>query len=268
MILFKNSADTMDGVLKNAMHATDGRPQNIDKGDIILISQTKSTLLLGQKPIRWIMNFVSCEFDKNNESDKIWGRHWVYIIRGENVRPVEPFDIDEIKVTSKDYGSVQTHCSVEPEDEEVILNWIYEAIDTKTDESNFSAEEFKSGKALNSDELIRELDTKYSNKPEFKEKIVKAIQRPSLLSNAIKKKYGFTCRICGYPGFSKKGGGKYAEVHHMIELNEKAPETLQSWNIIVVCPLCHKKLHFADVKTEFSNPGWKITIEGKEYIIK
>lgn len=66
----------------------------------------------------------------------------------------------------------------------------------------------------------------------------------------------------------KKGGGKYAEVHHMLELNKLAPMTLQSWNIIVVCPLCHKKLHYADVKSEFLNPGWKIIIDGKDYVIK
>jgi 5-methylcytosine-specific restriction enzyme A len=41
--------------------------------------------------------------------------------------------------------------------------------------------------------------------------------------------------ICRYPGFLKKDGGKYAEVHHMIELNKKSPKTLQSWNLLVVC---------------------------------
>jgi 5-methylcytosine-specific restriction protein A len=34
--------------------------------------------------------------------------------------------------------------------------------------------------------------------------------------------------ICGYPGFSKKNGGKYAEVHHMIELNENAPKRFKA----------------------------------------
>lgn len=91
----------MEGVLNNAKHATDGKPHRIKPGDIILIAQTKSTLLPGQKPIRWIMNFVSCEADVNNLSDKIWGKHWRYIINGNNVRPIEPFDINEIKVTSK-----------------------------------------------------------------------------------------------------------------------------------------------------------------------
>ena len=54
----------------------------------------------------------------------------------------------------------------------------------------------------------------------------------------------------------------------MKELNEDAPDTLQSWNVIVVCPTCHKKLHYADVETEFLNPGWKIILDNKEIIIK
>ena len=39
----------MEGVLKNAMHATDGKPSDVKKGDIILISQTKNTLKKDEK---------------------------------------------------------------------------------------------------------------------------------------------------------------------------------------------------------------------------
>jgi 5-methylcytosine-specific restriction enzyme A len=268
MLLFKNSSKTMEGVLNNAKHATDGRPQNIKSGDIILIAQTKSTLLPEQKPIRWIMNFVSCEEDVNNLSEKIWGKHWRYLINGNNVRPVEPFDINDIKVTSKNYDAVQTYAIIELEDEEEVLNWISESTSTYVYDPNVFSSEFKEGKTLDYDELIQKLDVKYRNTPQFKETIVELIQRPSLLSNAIKEKYGYKCMICGYPGFSKKDGEKYAEVHHMIELNKKAPETLQSWNLLVVCPLCHKKLHYADMKSEFLDPGWKIVVDGEEHIIK
>jgi 5-methylcytosine-specific restriction protein A len=264
MILFKNKAETMEGVLGEAKHATDARPRNANRGDIILIAQTKDTLRPGQKPIRWMMNFVSCEEDVNNESDRIWGRHWRYIINGENVRPVEPFDIDEIKISSKNYGATRVHAEVNPEDEAIILGWISESIDYKPETRKSGLVEFKEGRTLNPDEIIKELDAKYANTPEFKETVTKLIRRPSALSNAIKEKFGYQCMICKYPGFEKKSGGKYAEVHHMIELNKEAPKTLQSWNLLVVCPLCHKKLHYADVKTEFLNPGWKILVEGKE----
>lgn len=268
MLLFKNSAKTMGGVLNNAKHATDGKPHHVKPGDIILIAQTKSTLLPGQKPIRWIMNFVSCEADVNNLSDKIWGKHWRYIINGNNVRPIEPFDINEIKVTSKNYDATMTFATIEPEDEEEVLKWISESMSNYAYNTGIFSNEFKEGKTLDSDELIQKLDLKYRNTPEFKETVVELIQRPSLLSSAVKEKYGYKCMICGYPGFLKKDGEKYAEVHHMIELNKKAPETLQSWNLLVVCPLCHKKLHYADVKSDFLDPGWKIVIDNQEHIIK
>jgi len=54
-------------------------------------------------------------------------------------------------------------------------------------------------KTLDYDELIKKLDLKYRNTPEFKETIVELIQRPSLLSNAIKEKYGYKCMISHIP---------------------------------------------------------------------
>jgi len=258
----------MQGVLENAMHATNGKPKGVNKGDLILIAQTKNTLNGGEKPIRWVMDFVSCEDDKTDLTLKIWGKKWRYIVKGENVRPVEPFDIMDIKISLKDYDAVQTHCRLLEEDEEQVLNWIYQSDIQEDDLIELMSKEFENGQQVSGDEYIKKLDLKYSSKPEFKEKVVKSIQRPSALSKAIKKKYGYTCRICGYPGFEKKGGGKYAETHHMLELNKLAPQTLQSWNVIVVCPTCHKKLHYANTKTEYLNQGWKITIDNKEYFIK
>ena len=267
MLIFKNDASTMDGVLRNAMHATDGRPSDINKGDIILIAQTKGTLLEGQKPIRWVMDFVSCNLDISDESKKIWGKKWQYVIRGENLRSVEPFDIDQIKVSKKNYGAIQTHGIVDSADEAVILKWIQEESRIAYDEGKVAAAEFELGILYSPDRLISEFDKKYSDTPAFKDIVVRQIQRPSALSAAIKEKYGYTCRICGYSGFRKKGGGLYAEVHHMIELSNLAPLTLQSWNLLVVCPTCHKKLHYGNVSVHPITKGWKIVIDAKELIV-
>ncbi len=267
MIIFKNDASTMDGVLRNAMHATDGRPSDINKGDIILIAQTKGTLSEDQKPIRWVMDFVSCNLDINDESKKIWGKKWQYIIRGENLRSVEPFDIDQIKVSKKNYGAIQTHGTVLPDDEDVILEWIQEERHTAYDERKIAAAEFELDNIYCPDDFIAEFDRRYSNTPAFKDIVTRQIQRPSALSAAIKEKYDYTCRICGYSGFRKKGGGMYAEVHHMIELSNLAPLTLQSWNLLVVCPTCHKKLHYGNVTVRPLNEGWGIVIDSEEIII-
>jgi hypothetical protein len=129
-------------------------------------------------------------------------------------------------------------------------------------------EEFESEKELSPQDFIQKLDSKYANSPQFEKKVVNAINRPSVISNKIKELYGSKCMICGYSGFEKKNGGKYAEVHHMIELNKQAPKTLQSWNVIVVCPTCHRKLHYGKVDSEFLNPGWKININGNEIILR
>lgn len=194
MLLFKNSSKTMEGVLNNAKHATDGKPHNVKPGDIILIAQTKGTLLPGQKPIRWIMNFVSCEEDVNNLSDKIWGKHWRYLINGKNVRSVEPFEINDIKVTSKNYDAVQTYAFIEPEDEKEVLKWISETGYVCKDDQETFAYEFKEGKNLEFDDIIKELDSRYSNTPEFTKRVVNNIKRPSLLSNSIKEKYCFVLK--------------------------------------------------------------------------
>lgn len=259
----------MEGVLKNASHATNGKPHEIKEGDIILIAQTKNTLNNGEKPIRWIMNYVSCKEDNEDMTLKIWGHKWRYIIKGENIRSVEPFDIMDIKISSKDYNAVQTHCQIEKEDEKLVLAWINQFNELNDNgESELISKEFNNGNELSAEDYIQKLNTVYGGKPEFNEKVVRLIQRPSALSNAIKEKNGYTCMLCKYPGFFKKGGEKYAETHHMIELNQLAPKTLQSWNMIVVCPTCHRKLHYGNTKTEYLNPGWKIIIDTDEYLIE
>ncbi|RXA15710.1 hypothetical protein EQO05_14560 [Methanosarcina sp. MSH10X1] len=105
------------------------------------------------------------------------------------------FDINEIKITSKNYDAVQTYAIIEPEDEEEVLNWISEPISTYVYDAGIFSNEFKEGKTLDSDELIQKLDLKYKNTPKFKETITELIQRPTLLSNAIKEKYGYKCMI-------------------------------------------------------------------------
>lgn len=114
-------------------------------------------------------------------------------------------------------------------------------------------------------EALNALDQKFQGTPEEVERVIHPIQRPSALRNAILRRDGTVCRICGNQGFRKRNGERYAEVHHMYELCNRAPGTLQSWNLIVVCPTCHKKLHFADVEVEYLEPGWRVRINDREY---
>jgi 5-methylcytosine-specific restriction protein A len=124
MILLRTGPDTLDAVLREAKHALHGRPQGVSPGDIILIAQLKGTLRPGQKPIRWIMEYVDAYEDKIGESEQIFGRPWRYIIEGRDVRNIEPFDIADIQVTNKCYGPGGPLCHVEAEDEAAVLGWI------------------------------------------------------------------------------------------------------------------------------------------------
>lgn len=268
MLLIKTSIATLEAVLREAKHALHLRPQGLEFGDIILIAQTKDSLRRKQKAIRWIMNYVQIYKDVNDESDKIWGKHWPYIIEGDNVRSVEPFNIEDIQITNKHYGSAQAFSPINPEDESAILQWIGEEAITPIDERESIIEEFEGHNTLDYDELINKLDHKYAGTPQYSNKVVRQVQRPSALKEAILARDGATCKICNSVGFKKKNGKLYAETHHMIELNREAPNSLQSWNVLVVCPTCHKKLHYADVKTEFLNPGWRIEINGDEHILR
>jgi len=116
MLLLKTGSDTLKQVIENSKHASHSIPKGIRRGDIILIAQTKHTLEKNQKSIQYLMCFDECYEDRNNESDALWGKHWKYIIKGYDLRPVEPFNIEEIQVSNINYGPIMTHRLLEKED--------------------------------------------------------------------------------------------------------------------------------------------------------
>jgi predicted HNH restriction endonuclease len=67
-------------------------------------------------------------------------------------------------------------------------------------------------------------------------------------------------------GFQQEGGTKYAEAHHIIELHQLIPGSYCSDNIIVVCPTCHRKLHYALVKYDIlSEEHVAVEIKGEKF---
>jgi 5-methylcytosine-specific restriction enzyme A len=266
MVIFKTKASTLNQVLFHSKHAFHNKLK-LSEGELILIQQTYKTLEPNEKSIRWVMNYASTYFDQAKESDKIWGSHWNYIIEGTNLRSIEPFNIEDIQVSNKDYKSAVTHVWVDKSDEVAILNWLDENEAESFETSDLAAEFDRKGKKdINA--YIDYLDGIYSGTPLYKTVITRYIQRPSPLRNALIDRDGTKCRICNKEGFIKKNGRRYCEVHHMIELNRLAPNTLQSWNVIIVCPTCHKQLHHGKVITEFLDPGWNIVIENRTYTLR
>ncbi|PYF74354.1 HNH endonuclease signature motif containing protein [Pedobacter nutrimenti] len=264
MIIIKNSAASLVGTLENQKNATNNNIV-LEKNEIILLQQTVRSLKnKGQKQICWMMNYVKTYEDTNNESDSIWGKHWKYIIQGENLRPVEGFNIKDLQVTAHNYSQPQFNVKVKPEDEFEINKWIEEMIDQTNNDNVFFPEVAKDYKDIAAQ--IDELNKKYLGQPDYRSSIVKAVRRPTQLKKAIIQRDGTTCKICRKEGFIKKTGERYCELHHMIELNRNAPNTLQSWNVLVLCATCHRQLHYGKTHSQYLNPGWLIVIDGKEYV--
>jgi predicted restriction endonuclease len=51
------------------------------------------------------------------------------------------------------------------------------------------------------------------------------------------------CECCGELGFICENGDRYLETHHIVGVAERGPDSVD--NIIAVCPICHRKAHFA-----------------------
>jgi len=122
MLLLKTDRATLNQVVHAMKHATDVLPK-ISPGAILLLHQNLKGLAPGEKPIQFAMEFFRCYVDRNNESDRLWGRHWRHIIEASKCWALaNPFDISDIQVSSKNYGrGVIRYAYIDPVDVEVIV---------------------------------------------------------------------------------------------------------------------------------------------------
>ena len=122
MLLLKTDDRNVGGVKKYAKHATDGIPQEISAGDLLLIQVTYASMVVPISRIKYRMTFVRCYEDTTGEAAKIWGRSWRYIIEGKDLCTLRyPFDIDAVKVSTKNYGEgVIRYAYLDPADESQI----------------------------------------------------------------------------------------------------------------------------------------------------
>lgn len=106
--------------------------------------------------------------------------------------------------------------------------------------------------------------------PEVKERLLKIRKRNNKVVKELKKLYDGKCQITGEKlTFKKKNGEFYSEVHHLIPLGESGSDSYA--NAIVISPLIHRMLHYADVSeidlNQIEDNKLKITINEKEYEI-
>lgn len=93
------------------------------------------------------------------------------------------------------------------------------------------------------EERLKELTLRIEKEPTKKViKTVKSWARNSKISRLIKEKVGYKCEVCGEEPFYQKNGTPYAETHHVLELAKSGLDLPK--NMICVCPICHRILHY------------------------
>ncbi|MBI4722465.1 MAG: HNH endonuclease [Candidatus Stahlbacteria bacterium] len=114
------------------------------------------------------------------------------------------------------------------------------------------------------DEFLK--DKSKALEPQKREIVVKEILRDAKKSKRLKAYYDSKCQICNKEGFIKKNEKKYSESHHLVFLGEAGSNDYS--NIIIVCPDCHRKLHYAKVQIcPLVGSQRKIWINDEEYYI-
>lgn len=109
------------------------------------------------------------------------------------------------------------------------------------------------------------------SEPELVEKVMRIRKRSNKLIRNLKRLYKGRCQITGEKfTFKKPNGEFYSEVHHLIPLGEKGSDSYE--NTIVVSPLIHRMLHYANVSTidldKIVDNKLSITINGVAYVIE
>ncbi len=113
------------------------------------------------------------------------------------------------------------------------------------------------GTGKRSDEVLRKI-----------RRILEVYERPSQITNQVKKERGSTCQLCGKEGFLKRDGGRYCEVHHLFHLSENPPiGCLSPAYVVVLCPTCHRRMHYAEVSVPIAvEHGWRVRVDAEDII--
>lgn len=123
-------------------------------------------------------------------------------------------------------------------------------------------------------DLIRALfdeDEDYSARAEVVARAQMIRKRNTRAVKNLKELYGSRCQLTGKQfTFKRADGALYSEAHHLIPLGERGADS--PYNIIIVSPLIHRMLHYANVsKIDLSRISKKntlaISINRKRYTI-
>jgi len=119
--------------------------------------------------------------------------------------------------------------------------------------------------------LFEEDEADVAGTEDAREVLVKVRNRNAKSVQGLKELYHGNCQITGDKyRFLKKDGSPYCEAHHLVLLGNEGADS--PYNIIIVSPLIHRMLHYADVSeidlTLISASNTlDLTINGKGYTI-
>jgi len=120
--------------------------------------------------------------------------------------------------------------------------------------------------------ILKQLNTRYADtSPKERSRLAqKFLDRGSAVTNALKSLLGAKCQICGWSGFLKKNGKEcFIEAHHLVQVAEKEEGSLCTDNIILVCPNCHREIHYGKKFSVTSDADYiDIVLSGQKARIK
>ena len=106
--VLKTDKSYLNGIKIWHKYAINNDIKNLSEGDLLLIEFTKKSINAHEKQIQYCMEFVSCDKDIDNLSDKIWKKHCKYIVSGSNFYELEnPFNMEAIKLSETKYNKTR-----------------------------------------------------------------------------------------------------------------------------------------------------------------
>lgn len=101
----------------------------------------------------------------------------------------------------------------------------------------------------NAIDTLRKLNVLYAGLiPSMRaKKIANHLDRGDSIVKALKQLLGSRCQICGWEGFRKQDDSEFIEAHHLVQISERHADSLCTENIILVCPNCHREIHYGEM---------------------
>jgi predicted HNH restriction endonuclease len=128
----------------------------------------------------------------------------------------------------------------------------YEILRLANIESSIGDEVSQIESYVNPLSTLQNLNSKFRALPpkERNKRLQVYLDRGSSVTKALKTILGPKCQICGWKGFEKRGKEAaknnecFIEAHHLNQVSEKSQGSLCTDNIILVCPNCHREIHY------------------------